>query len=411
MSLSSLLFRNQSTRQTLIKNTFWLGLIEFFSKIIMFFVTILIVRSFGPNEFGKLNLAMSYAAMIMVFSDLGLNTITAREIARHKEEKDKYLSNIFTIRLLVSVVIWLGTFLFSANKLVLLVVTFNLVQNFSSLLCAAFSGLEAMQYNFISRFIYYFGILASVIAVTRVQGSPEKLITFYIIASFITFILTFSMLKFKKINLKLTIDLLFWKKILKETLPLLGMTITGVIYLNIDSILIGRYFGPEQVGLYQSAYKILFAFQSINIINSSLFPRISSLIAEKKYIILNKLNFIVVAVSLFVLIPLGIFISIFASQIMKIIYGTVYVSASPALIFLIWSGIIFYFRNFINNLLIANNKQKQVFYSILLGTTINVMFNLFITPRFNYIYASMAMVLSEIIILTYSTLLYVKNKK
>ncbi len=151
MSLSSLLFCNHSTRQTLIKNTFWLGLIEFFSKIFMFFVTVLIVRSFGPAKFGEFNLAMSYSAIIIVFADFGLNIITTREIAKHKEEKNKYLSNIFTIKVLISVIIWLGALLFSTNQLILLALTFNLFQNFSSLLCAAFSVLQATQYAFAPR--------------------------------------------------------------------------------------------------------------------------------------------------------------------------------------------------------------------------------------------------------------------
>jgi O-antigen/teichoic acid export membrane protein len=305
----------------------------------------------------------------------------------------------------------LGALLFSTNQLILLALTFNLFQNFSSLLCAAFSGLEAMQYNFISRFIYYLGILIAALLVVHTHGNPEKLITFYIITSIITFILTFLMLKVKNIKLTLVIDLPFWKKIIKDTLPLFGMAITGVIYLNIDSIIIGRNFGPEQVGFYQSAYKIFFAFQSINVINNSLFPRISSLIDKKKYSTLKKIIKFFILFSLLTLIPLGITISIFSKQIINIIYGPAFISTSPALIFLIWSGVVFYFRNFINNLLIANNKQKQVFYSNFLGTTINVMFNLFITSRFNYIYASIAMVISEIIILFYSIILYAKENK
>ncbi|HPD44715.1 MAG TPA: flippase [Candidatus Woesebacteria bacterium] len=404
-------FRNLTTKQTLIKNTFWLGLAEIVAKLVMFVVTILVVRSFGPTNFGRLNLATAYAAIIVVFADFGLNIITTREIAKNKSEKDKYLSNIFTIKLIISLIIWLITVFWVRDRLILLVLTFSLLQNFCLLLGAVFSGLEAMQYNFISRSIYYLGLLAAAVWVTRTNPNPERLMKSYILTTSLAFIVTFFMLKIKKITLRPAFDFSFWRKIFKETLPFVGSSIIGVIYLNLDSILIGRYFGPEQVGFYQSAYKILFAFQSINIVNNSLFPRISALMAEEKYTTLKKLNVVVISLSLLGLIPLGVLMTILAKPIMRIIYGSIYVSAAPAMVCLIWSGIIFYFRNYVNNLLVAANQQYRVFYSLLAGTTVNALFNLLITPKFNFIYASIAMVLSELTILIYSSIQYARKEK
>ena len=417
--ISPLFFSNRTHKQILLKNTFWLGQNEFFSKIILFFVTILIVRSFGPTNFGKYNLAFSYTAILMVLSDFGLNTIIIREVAKHPELVHKYLANILSIKLIISLFLVIIAFMIRPflngdlfiQKLFLLCVAYSLIQNIGSLLIAVFSGLEKMEYIFVSKLIYYLGLLFSAILITTSHSTPDKLLFAYIIMTTFSVLVTTILVKINKIKIELEFDFIFWKKILISTLPLLGLALTGVIYFNCDTILIGRFFGPEKVGLYQSAYKILFAFQSINIVNYALFPRISALINQKNYSALSRITKFVVSISLVGLIPLGLIITIFARPIMTLIYGPAYTSASLAMVLLMWSGVIYYFRSFFCNLLIASNRQKHVFYALLFGTTANILFNLFIMPKYNFVYASLALVISELIILSSAIILYVRIKK
>lgn len=415
--LKSILFRNQSTRQTLIKNTFWLGLIEFFSKIIMFFVTILIVRSFGPTNFGKFNLAFSYAAIFILFSDFGLDTIVTREIARNPSLIHKYLSNSLSIKIIISLLIVIISFFARPllngdtfiQKLFLLCIAYSLIQNIYSLFISIFSGLEKMEYIFISRIIYYLGILFSAILITTNNSTPDKLLLLYMLISIITLSATAVLLIINKVYISLEFDFVFWKKIFIETLPLLGMAILTTIHLNNDTILIGRFFGPEKVGLYQSAYKILFAFQSINIVNFALFPRFSTLIHQKNYASLNKLIRLTLLLSFIVLIPLAISITIFAKPIINIIYGPVYSGTSLTLILLIWSGVISYFRTFASNLLIASNHQKSFFYIFLIGTILNVILNIIITPLYGYYIPALSLLLSEALITILATIYYLRS--
>ena len=417
--LKNFLLHNNTSKQTLFKNTFWLGQIEFFSKIILFFVTILIVRSFGPSNFGKFNLAFSYAAIIMVLSDFGLNTIVTREVAKHPELANKYLSNTLSIKLIVSLLLGIVAYLIRPllngdpfiQKLFLLCVVYNLIQNLFNLLISIFSGLEKMEYIFAIRLIYYLGILFSAILITTNHSSPDKLLLLYVITSIITLLFTAFLIIVNKIKIYLEFDFVFWKKIFIETLPLLGMAVLAAIYTNNDTILIGRYFGPEKVGFYQSAYKILFAFMSVNVVNYALFPRFSALIHQKNYESLNKLIKLTLTLSFVVLVPLAIGITIFAKPIINIIYGSVYSSASLAMILLVWSGVVNYFRAFAGNLLVASNRQKEGFFIFLIGTVVNITINLTITPHYNYYLPALTLLISETLITILSTILYVRIKK
>lgn len=417
--LKHLLFHNHTSKQTLFKNTFWLGQIEFFSKIILFFVTILIVRSFGPTNFGKYNLAFSYAAVIMVLSDLGLNTIITREIAKYPDLVHKYLSNTLSIKIIVSLSLGIIAYLIRPllngdpfiQKLFLLCIAYNLIQNIFNLFISVFSGLEKMEYIFVVKLIYYLGLLFSAILITSNHSTPDKLLWLYIIATLITLMVTAVLVIVNKIKIYLEFDFVFWKKIFIETLPLLGMAILTAVYLNNDTILIGRFFGPEKVGFYQSAYKILFAFQSVNVVNFALFPRFSALIHQKHYESLNKLIKLTLTLSFVVLIPLAIGITIFAKPIINIIYGSAYSGASLTMALLIWSGVIFYFHNFASNLLIASNHQKSFFYIFLIGTIVNIVINLTVMSHYDYYLPALSLLISEIIITVLSTIFYVRIKK
>lgn len=417
--IRSFFFSNRSQKQILLKNTFWLGFIEFVSKIIMFVVTVLIVRSYGAENFGRLNIAFSYAAILMVLSDFGINTIATREIAKDPNAKQQYLSNIFTIKLLISLLLIILSFILLPvlhsdpfiQKLFLLTMAFNLVQNITNFFCAVFSGLEIMESVFTTRIIHYLGLFLSVIFVTQNHLGMDTLLVAYILTDICMFGITVLMFKRKKIQVSFSFDFIFWKKIMKETLPFVGLTVATAIYLNNDTILIGRYFGSQSTGLYQSAYKILFAFQSVNIINTALFPRLSALIQQKNYQTLSRLIRLILSVSFITLIPLACIITVFSQPIMNIIYGSSYVVAGPVLILLIWAGVINYFRSFISNLLIARNRQKLFFYCFLAGTIVNVAINLTITPHYTYYLPALSLLISEILITFLATLCYIKIKR
>ena len=156
-----------SNKQILIKNTFWLSAIEFFSKMFMFVVIVGLVRYWGAKEFGAFNLSFAYVALFMILADFGLSTISIREIAKHKDLSGKYLGNLIGLKLFLSVLIGLlfaFSFLF-VNKPVsiqLLVITlvFTLIQNFQNVFIVVFQAWEKMEMVFINRMVFFIGVLS-----------------------------------------------------------------------------------------------------------------------------------------------------------------------------------------------------------------------------------------------------------
>ncbi len=395
-----------SNKHILIKNTFWLSALEFFSKILMFVVIVGLVRFWGPQEFGAYNLAFAYVSLFVVFADFGLSTIAIREIAKHKDLTEKYLGNLIGLKLFLSllvILLFVSSFLFVHKpvsiELLVLTLVFCLSQSLSGLFGSVFRAWEKMEMVFINQMVFYLGSLLTALLIINFNGRAIHLALGYGISALVTLFLGIWQISLLKIKIKILINLDFWKELIIESLPLLGITVASVIYCNNDTLLIGRYFGNNEVGWYQTAYKILFAFQSINVINNVLFPRLTILFHENKLKTVKKLIEIVLSLSLIGLIPLALLITWQRELIMKLIYGQSFVVSSGVMSLLIWSGVINYFRVFVGNLLLIKHKQKMIFWAILIGTIVNLTTNYLLVPKVGFVQGGISLILSELVVL------------
>jgi O-antigen/teichoic acid export membrane protein len=284
-------------------------------------------------------------------------------------------------------------------QLLLVTLIFSLISIFQGVFIAIFQAWEKMEMVFFNRMVFYVGTLMTALLIISFHGTAVHLVLGYMVATIFSIILGIWQMSLLKIRIKIAFDFDFWKELIKEALPLFGMTAAMVIYANNDTLLIGRYFGNNQVGWYQTAYKILFAFQSVNVINYAIFPRITVLIHENKKETVNKLIKLVIGLSLLGLIPLAMLITWQRELIVKLIYGPSFIVSAWVMSLLVWSGVINYFRVFVGNLLVIEKKQKIVFWSVLIGTLVDLVINYFLIPKFGFVQAGWSLIISELVML------------
>ena len=385
-------------------------MVELISKGIMFFVTVSIVRYFGPKEFGVYNLAFAYVSIFLIFSDFGLATITTRDVSKDRGKSEQYIANMLGIKLGLSLIITLLLLLCllffppSVPKtLVLIALVYSLFENIGTIFTSIFSAWEKMKYVFLTRLSFYLGILVSTLGTVIVKGNSTELVCAYAISTVISLLVSSLFIRRMHLKIGITFEPLFIKKIARETIPFLGLAIVGTLYASNDTLFIGHFFGNESVGFYQSAYKILFAFQSINVINNALFPRINVLLHSNNHETLKKLLLLIIGGSLILLIPLATGITIFQKFIVGLIYGKAYLASSTVMALLVWGGVVNYFRVLSSNILFARNKQNYVFGGVTLGLIGNLVVNYFIMPRTSYVTAAWGLLGSELLILSVTT--------
>jgi len=395
-----------SNRDILVRNSFWLGLVEVMSKLIMFGVTVSMVRYFGPIGFGAFNLSSAYVALFLIFADPGISQIANREIAKEKDKTQKYLSNLLLAKLVFGILtllaIFMSTYIINGGQtrgLIMVVGIYQLCQVTQSTFVIIFTAWERMEMVFLTRLSFYIGIFLATMWTIGSKGSVMDLAISYVIVTVISLIISLELVK--KLNLKIILefDKNFVLILFKESLPLLGMAIVATVYANIDTLLIGRFWGQEKVGFYQAAYKILFAFQSINFINNAIFSRMAVLVYQNNKETLNKLLKMVVSFSLLGLLPLAVIITVGKDLIVTKIYGPNYLIAGSSMAILIWVGVVNYFRILLSNLLMVQQHQKLTFYAVFVGMLVNFGLNYFLIPMYGFSFAAVSLLISEGMIL------------
>ena len=330
-------------RNTLVKNTLWVTIGEFIAKAFLSILTIVIIRRLGVEKFGQFSFAFSFATLFTFLPDFGFQNLLVRSIAKGKLSPGTYIRHITYVKLVLSLItciitIGLGFFFVSPASLVGVIALASLYvifQSFSNLFFAYFNGLEKMEFNAIGR-IYQTGLLFIAGIISYALGASIYGFGIgYVVASFMH-ALTIGIIVFQKTSIqKFKIDPDFIKILLFEAWPFVAAIAFNTIYINLDTTFLSIFRNYAEVGLYQAAYKILFAFQSINLIHSVLFPRFSALARANRPKEYKALMYKVMVLSGLLLIPTGIVLSSLSSYILKILYGTSYTKGGFALFLLL----------------------------------------------------------------------------
>jgi O-antigen/teichoic acid export membrane protein len=197
----------------------------------------------------------------------------------------------------------------------------------------------------------------------------------------------------------LEFDKKFWAVNLKESWPYGLSGFSVMLYTYIDSVILSLIQGNEVVGWYNAAYKlVLFLVFIPSTINLTIFPAMSKFYISSP----NSLRFINEEYFKFMLIigiPLGIGTTILADRIILIIFGSGYSSSIIALQILIWTIVFTFAGAAFVRLLEATNKQLLLSKITGISVVVNVILNLILIPKFSYVGASIATLLTEIILI------------
>jgi len=144
-----------NTKRIIAKNTSVLGAAKAISMILGLILAIFIARFIGDANLGKLGFAQSFTAILVIFADIGLSSVTVREIARDKELTSKYLGNIFIIKLIFSIgtlglivlIINLMHYPVDMTKVVYLIGLSSILGTFSEFLRSIFRAFEKMEFE------------------------------------------------------------------------------------------------------------------------------------------------------------------------------------------------------------------------------------------------------------------------
>jgi PST family polysaccharide transporter len=383
-------------------NTGWLFLDRFYRMGLGLLVGVWVARYLGPSQYGDINYALAFVTIVTVFTTLGLDNIAIRELVNGKKEED-VIGTTFYARLgvslltLIAILLYAFLFLDNASSQTGLVIVFSFISIFQSF--------DAIDLYFQSIVRSKFSVYAKNIAFTLSAGYRIVLVVmhasvFYFgLAMLLEFIVGGVLLVYyyqskteKRIaNWRFNFSLL--KEMLSHSWPLILSSVSVILYMRLDQVMLGQISTSKAVGDYSAASKLVEVWYFIpTAITSSLYPFIlksksDSIAYEKKLVNLYSLL-------LWGSVIAALATTLLAKYLIAILFGNGYMDAVFMLQVYIWSVPATFMGLATSQYLMAENLTRISFLRTFIGMVINIILNYLFIPKYGGVGAALATVIS-----------------
>ena len=364
-----------------------------------------ITRYLGKEGFGNYATVLAFLSFFAALADLGLYSISTREISKEGADEKRIMGNVFTMRI--------------ASGLAILVIAPIIVLFFpypvevkEGIVIAVLSFLFSSSYQVLNG-IFQKNLAMDKVAIAELAGKifqtgfiifavKTRLGFNWIIASllfnmFLSFIVVYLWSR-KYLRFRMEFDFKYWKNFLRESLPLGIAAVITFAYFKMDTILLSVLKSSADVGIYNAAYKVL---ENITFFPAMIIGLIFPLMS--KYIFTDREAFKAISNKTFkvfvvLAIPLVIGTLFLADGIIQIIGGGGFHEAAAVLRILVFALAFIFFGNFFNSVLVAANLQKKLMLMLGFAAILNIVLNLIFIPKFSYLGAAYVSMLTEFLV-------------
>jgi len=391
-----------SDKKQILNNILSLTAGEIITKLVMFAYVFYLARTIGTEGTGILGFAQSQVAFFLLLSTFGLEVYGSREISKNVDQLDHYVNHIVSIKLVLSVSIYLCFAVFT-----------YLTNNPDNIkIVMYFAGLKLFGEGLVLNWIYQALGKLHIVAIRQIVASLLSLVGILVLVNnsddiaLAALILSSSLIinvfwqfgyYFLKIGkIRFQFDKIIWFDLIRKSVPI-GATIFMItIYSNSDMVMLGYLSKGNfayDTGIYDAAHRfILIALVPSVVLQQSFFPVLARLFSiEEKHRAFSKIA------KLYYLtggLVAGIFF-IFAEELILIQYGAEYIESANLLRIMAITIFLMYWNLSYAQPLLAWGNEKRVFYSTVSGAITNIILNFILIPEYGFYGAAIATIISE----------------
>lgn len=403
--IKNFLFINTSNKQTVIKNTFWLFVGDIGIKILKLILFVYAARKLGTSEWGIFSYALAIMSTFAIISDIGINSIISREVARKTNNLKEYISTGFFLKLGLSIITSLALFsmmffIRDNNELRFLIPIMTFMLFFDSMMAFGFTINRALEKMEIEAFVKILSTtLLIILGFIFISHNPKaiSLSYSYVISGIIGTIIMYFILRSYLNNLTTTFNKKLLKYIFKEALPIAIIGVLGTIMTNLDIIILGWFTNSSNIGLYSAAQKpIQIVYLIPTLLVTAISPLFSRLaISDKiklKEIIKKSLKY-----SLILAVIVNIFIFTIGGLIFRLTFGVQYIESIPLFKIMGLAIITGAPSLILSSAIFAIGKQKELIQFIIISLLLNIALCLLLIPKFGIYGAAFSVTIAQTI--------------
>ncbi|MCI5209126.1 MAG: flippase [Candidatus Electrothrix sp. ATG2] len=399
-------FMKAGTYKTIFRNTAAMAAGRLISQAAQFFMFIYAARCLGAEHFGIYSFADILVVTLGQVMDMGIYRYSIQQVSRDLKKAPIYLgasliAKIFLIAIGYILIMGTGMVLekdMLTMKVLFILATAQALHNLAMPFNSIFSAQEKMQYPAI--IISVSNVVMSLIGMGFLYYSKSVLLfcTAIAIGAFLRLgMIAYWCLK-KNGKPAFDTDPTFIKHLIKMGIPFSLSTVFITIYNDVDSMMLDVFNGSKVVGYYNAAYRLIDAPLLISeSLMVALFPAISRLYKanpKEMKILFGESFYKTFAFGLSV----ACVIAFLSEDIVLVLYGSEYSPSAHALPVLIF-GLAFIMPASICSTTIRSADRQTVGMFVGGGGVIlNVVLNLILIPKYSFLGAAWATLITEMIV-------------
>lgn len=247
----------------LLKNTTLLMASNLMTKGLSAVFIIYLADYLQDTGFGQFSFAFSFAAVFIIFSDLGLDALTIRNVSRDRQRSGEYLESVGLLRFGLSLVMvaaslagGLAIGLDGYMLQVILVAGLSYVfDKMSGLFYALFRAHERMGFEAVNQIAWRVAQVGLGLAAMQMGFSLLEIMLVMLVSSVLKTVLGFTMLL--GLGIRPSGKRISQRWLVRETVPFAGYEVANTIYMQISVIFLFLLQSPEDTGWFSAAFRVI----------------------------------------------------------------------------------------------------------------------------------------------------------
>jgi O-antigen/teichoic acid export membrane protein len=406
-----------STLNIFVRNSFYLFVSQLGSSVLSVVLGVYIARQLGDIGYGQYSLALAFAAIFVMFADIGYQTLFFREVSLDTAQAERYLSNVTGIRVLMTVLVFflmvlIANLLQYPQELLVLIYLFGAYTLLSSLYgiyLVTFRSFQQMKYEAAVIFVDGVSKVVLGIAVLQLGLGLVELGLVFVASALLSLVLSIVICHRHFVRPRIAIDMEFMRSTLWMALPFSVLPVLSMIYVRVDTLLLEAMKGDAVVGWYNAAYSIVLSVKFIpTLLLAALFPAAQQMSKQSRDRFCDYYDK-AVKYLMALAIPIAIGLTLLAQPIILLIFGQEFEGAVAAFRILAWDILLFFIYLAIGNALLNIGREKSVAVASLMTVIINIALNLVLIPLISLIGAAIVTVISEAVLLAAYLYIYAQE--
>lgn len=347
------------------RSVLWSGVQQASVSGINFLITIVVARILSPSDYGLIAMLSIFFAFSQAFIDSGLTSALIQKEKCTDEDCNTVLVFSIGISLLFYFLFFIGAPLianiYNEPLLVLITRVYSINIVFHAIGNVAMTLLQRhLDFKYIAQVSMLVSIFSGIVAIIMAYGGMAywALVFQYILSSLLTSVLFMYKARWKP-SMKFSKESFF--SMINYGIPVMLSSLVNSIYNNIYSLLIGSKYSASDLGYFNRAFSFS-SFIPYNLSNFSmraLFPIFSRIKDEESLLkgkILDTIHH-----SLFVVIPLNLFVLFFSTEIITIVLTEKWLPMSFILQVLCIANVCYIYTNVHTTIFKSTGATKLLF--------------------------------------------------